>query len=75
MSHQDDHYRVRELRSMWGIGMFRRLNNSLFMHWRYRQSKHHYKTTTDFFTSMHTGHHHQAFRCIHARHPGSRTTS
>jgi hypothetical protein len=49
VSHRDDQCRVRRPKSMRVMGMFRRLNNSLFMHWRSRQNKPQHKTTTGFF--------------------------
>jgi predicted transposase YbfD/YdcC len=75
VSHLDDQCRVREARSMRVMGMFRRLSNSLFMHWRSRQNKPQYKTTTDFFTAMNAEHHRYAIRCLHARQPSFQTPS
>ena len=46
--HHDDQCPVRLPESMRVIGMFRRFSNSRFMHWRGRQKKPHYETTTDF---------------------------
>jgi hypothetical protein len=34
------------------IGMFRRLSDSLIIHWRSRQKKPRHKTTTGFFGAM-----------------------
>jgi predicted transposase YbfD/YdcC len=75
VSHLDDQCRVREARSMRVMGMFRRLSNSLFMHWRNRQKKPQHKTTTDFFSAMNAEHHRYAIRCLHARQPSFQTAS
>lgn len=75
VSHLDDQCRVRLPKSMRVIGMFRRFSNSLFMHWRSRQSKPKYKTTTDFLAAMNAEHHQYAIRCLHARQPSFRTPS
>lgn len=75
VSHRDDQCRVRNPKSMRLMGMFRRFSNSLFMHWRSRQAKPHYKTTTDFFTAMNAEHHRYAIRCLHARQPSFQTAS
>ena len=75
VSHLDDQCRVREARSMRVMGMFRRLTNSLFMHWRSRQNKPQHKTTTDFFSAMNAEHHRDALRCLQARQPSFQTTS
>jgi len=75
VSHRDDQCRVRLPQSMRVIGMFRRLCNSLFMHWRSRQKKPRHKTTTDFFGAMNAEHHRYAIRCLHARQPSFRSAS
>ncbi len=75
VSHLDDQCRVRKPKSMRLMGMFRRLSNSLFMHWRSRQKKPLHKTTTDFFTAMNAEHHRYAIRCLHARQPSFQTPS
>lgn len=75
VSHLDDQCRVREPQSMRVMGMFRRLSNSLFMHWRSRQNKPHHKTTTDFFCAMNAEHHRYALRCLQARQPSFKTAS
>lgn len=75
VSHLDDQCRVRKPQSMRVIGMFRRFSNSLFMHWRSRQKKPRYKTTTDFFSAMNAEHHRYAIRCLHARQPSFQTAS
>ncbi len=75
VSHRDDQCRVRTPKSMRVMGMFRRLSNSLFMHWRSRQKKPQHKTTTDFFSALNAEHHRYAIRCLHARHPSFQTAS
>ena len=55
--------------------MFRRFSNSLFLHWRGRQTRHHHKTTTDFFTAMNAEHHRYAIRCLQARQPSFQCSS
>lgn len=75
VSHLDDQCRVRLPKSMRVMGMFRRFSNSLFMHWRSRQRKPKYKTTTDFFSDMNAEHHRYAIRCLHARQPSFQTAS
>ncbi len=69
VSRRDDQCRVRLPKSMRVMGMFRRFSNSLFVHWRSRQNKPQYKTTTDFLTAMDAEHHRYAIRCLHARQP------
>jgi predicted transposase YbfD/YdcC len=75
VSHRDDQCRVRLPKSMRVMGMFRRLSNSLFMHWRSRQKKPKHKTTTDFFSAMNAEHHRYALRCLQARQPSFQTAS
>ena len=75
VSHLDDQCRVRLPKSMRVMGMFRRLSNSLFMHWRSRQKKPKHKTTTDFFSAMNAEHHRYAIRCLQARKPSFQTAS
>jgi hypothetical protein len=75
ISHHDDQCRVRLPKSMRVIGLFRRLSNSLFMHWRGRQKKPQHKTSTDFFSAMNAEHHRYALRCLQARQPSFRTAS
>lgn len=52
VSLNDDRCRVRNANGLWVLGMFRRLANSLYMHWRSQQPKAQYKTTTDFQAAM-----------------------
>ncbi|MBA2435633.1 MAG: hypothetical protein H0V54_11245 [Chthoniobacterales bacterium] len=69
VSHLDDLSRVRKPRSMLFMGMFRRLSNSLCMHWISKQPRSHHKTTTDFFSVMNAHHHRYAFRSLFAARP------
>lgn len=48
VSQNDDRCRIRHVQGLWIMGMFRRLANSLFMHWRAQHHKPQYHTTTDF---------------------------
>ena len=48
VSQNDDRCRIRKPKSLWVVGMLRRLANSLFMHWRNQHQKPKRKTTTDF---------------------------
>lgn len=48
VSQNDDRCRIRTPKGIWIMGMFRRLANSLFMHWRDQHKKPQYHTTTDF---------------------------
>ena len=75
VSHLDDQCRIRKPKSMRVMGMFRRFSNSLFMHWRSRQTKPQHKTTTDFFSAMNAEHHRYAIRCLHAHQPSFQTPS
>jgi hypothetical protein len=75
VSHLDDQCRVRLPKAMRVMGMFRRLSNSLFLHWRELQKKPEHKTTTDFFCAMNAEHHRYALRCLFARKPSFQTTS
>jgi hypothetical protein len=52
VSLNDDRCRVRHPNGLWVLGMFRRLANSLFIHWRGTQPTPKYKTTTDFQAAM-----------------------
>jgi len=52
VSLQDDRCRVRTPKSLWILGMLRRLVVSLFMHWRERQPKPQHLTLTDFHSAM-----------------------
>lgn len=69
VSHLDDLSRVRKPASMLFMGMFRRITNSLCMHWISKQKKPHHKTTTDFFNAMNANHHRNAIRSLSASRP------
>ena len=69
ISHLEDLCRVRKPQSMRVMGMFRRLSNSLFFHWRNQQKNSQYKTTSDFFSAMNAEHHRYAIRCLHSAKP------
>ena len=48
VSQNDDRCRIRTPKGLWIMGMFRRIANSLFVHWQSQHKKPQYKTTTDF---------------------------
>jgi len=75
ISHLDDLSRVRKPRSMLFMGMFRRLSNSLCMHWMSKQPRSHHKTTTDFFCAMNADHHRYAVRSLSAAKPSFSSAS
>ena len=55
--------------------MFRRLSNSLCLHWIAHQPRPHHKTTSDFFSAMNANHHRYPFRAIFASRPSFNTAS
>ncbi len=65
----DDRCRVRTPKGLWIFGMFRRIVISLFMHWRGRQPKPHFKTLTDFQTAMGEDNLTAAMRLLTHKHP------
>jgi hypothetical protein len=67
--------RLRLPKSLRVTGMFRRFNNSLFMHWRSRRKKPRHQAATNFFTGMNAGHHRHAPRRLRTRPPGFRPSS
>lgn len=69
ISLRDDECRVRIPRSMWILGMFRRLSTSLFMHWRSQQPHPKHKTTTDFQSEMGEENLRRAFRFVKSKRP------
>lgn len=75
VSHFEDLSRVRKPSSMLFMGMFRRLSNSLCVHWMGKQTRSHHKTTTDFFSAMNANQHRYARRCLFATHPTFSTSS
>ena len=69
VSHLDDLSRVRKPSSMLFMGMFRRLSNSLCMHWISKQRNPNHKTTADFFNAMNANHQRNAIRSLSASRP------
>ena len=69
VSRRDDQCRLRAANAVRVHGIFARLANSLFMHWRSHQRKPHHKTTTDFAASMSAEHARRVLRTVTARHP------
>lgn len=69
ISHFEDLSRVRKPRSMLFMGMFRRISNSLCLHWITHQPRPHHKTTSDFFSAMNAFHHLYALRSLCAARP------
>lgn len=69
VSRRDDQCRLRASNAVWIHGIFARLANSLFMHWRSHQPKPHHKTTTDFAASMSADHARRVLCTVTARHP------
>lgn len=69
VSHADDLCRVRNPSSMLFMGMFRRLSNSLCLHWIAKQKKALHKTTSDFFNAMNANHQLNACRSLLASRP------
>lgn len=69
VSYNDDRCRIRNSRSMLLMGMFRRLANSLFMHWRGFQPHPEHKTTTDFHSDMGEEHCRRAMRIVLSKRP------
>ena len=75
VSHLDDLSRVRKPSSMLFMGMFRRLSNSLCMHWISKQRNPHHKTTADFFNAMNANHQRNAIRSLSASRPSFSSAS
>jgi hypothetical protein len=71
VSHNDDRCRIRDSNGIGVIGMFRRLSNSLFIHWRSKQGKLHpeHLTTTDFHSAMSEDHRRFAIRAALSKRP------
>ena len=69
ISRRDDQCRLRAANAVRIHGIFARLANSLFMHWRSHQRKPHHQTTTDFAASMSADHARRVLRLVTARHP------
>lgn len=75
ISLRDDDCRVRTPRSMLVLGMFRRLSNSLFMHWRSQQPRPKHKTTTDFHACMDEDNLRQGLRFVTSKRPSLKPPS
>jgi len=69
VSRLDDLSRARKPSSMLFMGMFRRLSNSLCIHWISKQKNPHHKTTADFFNAMNANHQRNAIRSLSASLP------
>jgi hypothetical protein len=69
VSHNDDRCRIRLSPSMFVMGLFRRISNSLFMEWRSRQPHPENLTTTDFHSAMGEEHCRPAMRLVCAKRP------
>jgi hypothetical protein len=68
-SYDDDLCRVRNPNGMHVLGIFRRLANSLFMEWRWRQTNPPYLTTSDFAVDLAAEGHRRAMIMVRASHP------
>jgi hypothetical protein len=69
VSRRDDQCRLRAANAVHVHGIFARLANSLFMHWRSHQRKPDHKTTTDFAATMSADHARRVLRAVTARRP------
>ena len=69
VSRRDDQCRLRAPNALRVHGIFARLANSLFLHWRCQQRKPHHKTTTDFAATMSAEHARRALRTVTSRQP------
>jgi hypothetical protein len=69
ISRRDDQCRLRTANAVHVHGMFARLANSLFMHWRSHQATPHHKTTTDFAACMSAEHARRVLCAVTARRP------
>ena len=74
ISQNDDRCRIRHSKGIGVMGLFRRLANSLFMEWRYRQPHPQYKTTTDFQAVMAEDHRFRARHIVLSKHPNFDST-
>lgn len=62
----EDKSRVRNVNSAWNLGMFRRLTNSLAIHWMQRQHNMREATLTGFFDAMSANNARKAFALVTA---------
>lgn len=67
VSYHDDLCRIRSSKGILLLGMFRRLSNSLFMHWRGLQPHPEHQTTTDFHSAMGEEHCRRAVRIVSSK--------
>jgi len=67
-SRHDDRCRLRRRKAIWNHGMFKRWANSLFMHWRIRQTNARHLTTTDFIAHFAEDQARRAVRAITSAH-------
>jgi len=75
VSHNDDRCRIATPRGLWIMGMFRRLANSLFMHWRDQHKTPAHKTTTDFQTHLEEENLHRGMIFVSATRPSLKPAS
>jgi hypothetical protein len=75
VSRRDDQCRLRAPNAVRVHGIFARLANSLFLHWRSHQPKPHHKTTTDFAATMSADHARRVLRTVTARQPNLTSAS
>jgi len=69
VSQNDDRCRIRSPHGLWIMGMFRRLANSLLMHWRDQHKKPRHHTTTDFQSFFEEDNLRRAFIFVSATRP------
>ncbi len=69
VSHNDDRCRIRLSPSLFVMGLFLRISNSLFMEWRSHQPHPEHLTTTDFYSALGEEHCRPAMRWVCAKNP------
>jgi hypothetical protein len=69
VSRRDDQCRLRTPNAAHLHGIFARLANSLFIHWRNLQPKPHHKTTTHFVAAMSANHARRALSVVTSLRP------
>jgi hypothetical protein len=69
VSHNDDRCRIRLSPSMFVMGLFLRMSNSLFIEWRCHQPHAENLTTTDFYSAMGEEHCRPAMRLVCVKNP------
>lgn len=75
VSQNDDRCRIRRSKGMRVMGMFRRLSNSLFCHWRFQQRNPRYLSTTDFQAAMSEDTRIPALRLVKSKRPSFKPSS